>query len=92
MCDVNYSVFLLQIAFDIYVFHATEKMVQHGCVFDGVNCIFHSVVEVKFLHVCWTITQILLHIISYTNVVYFICILLLQFSMDGDYRECYAVG
>ena len=85
MCDVHYSVFLLWISLDIYEFHATEETAQHVCVFDSVAVLF-IVVEVKFLAYVLNITQsFVTHIISYTNVVYFVCILLLKFSMDGDY-------
>jgi hypothetical protein len=66
--------------------------VQHGvCLI--VLLYFSSVVEVKFLAYVLNITHsFVTRIISYINVVYFICILLLQFSMDGNYRQCYTVG
>jgi len=54
MCDVNYSIFLLQISVYIYVFHATEKTAQHGCVFDSVTVNFNALRKLSFLHMCLT--------------------------------------
>ena len=36
MCDINYSIFFVT-DFILHMFHATEKMVQHGRVFDFVT-------------------------------------------------------
>jgi len=52
MYDVNYSIFLLRISFYLYVFHATEKTVQHGCVFDSVTVLFILLWKLSFLHMC----------------------------------------
>jgi len=54
--------------------HLRKTITQHGRVFDSVTLVFHSVVEVKFLAFVLNVTlPFVMHIISYANVVYFIC-------------------
>jgi hypothetical protein len=58
------------------VFHETEKdnKAARACV-SKCYCIFHSVVDVKFLAYVLNITQrFVLCIISFANVAYFTCI------------------
>jgi hypothetical protein len=81
VCKVNYSVFLLRISFFIYIynicmpgmFHATEKD-NAARVCDSVPIVFISLWKLKFLAYLLNVTKhFFMRIISYANVVYFIC-------------------
>ena len=60
---------------------------------DSVTVVFNSLWKLKFLAYVLNVTRcFVMHIISYTNVVCFICMLPLHSAMDGNYGRCYAVG
>jgi hypothetical protein len=69
MCKVNYSVFLLRISFYIYIYKDNA-----GRVSDSVTVVFISLWKLKFLAYLLNVTKrFVMRIISYANVVYFIC-------------------
>jgi hypothetical protein len=85
MCNVNYRVSYYGFHFIymhvlVFFMQLRKTTKQHGRVFDSVAVFFHSVVEVNFLACVLKLTQrFIVRIISYTNVVYFICIQLFKF-------------
>ena len=62
-------------------------------MFDSVTVVFISLWKLKFLACLLNVTEgFVMRIISYANVVYFICMYLLQFVMDGQYGSWYTIG
>ena len=90
MCNVNYSVFLLRIS--LYICICMLGVTDHIWCWERHNAAWASVVFISLWKLQFLAYVLNVRIISYTSLVYFMFIELLQWAMDGVYRNCYAQG